>query len=1028
MSAEDRIAESVARDRAVLDSLAEGVVVHDVTARIVSSNRAAQEILGLSVDELTGLTAVDPRWHAIHEDGSPFPGDEHPAIVTLSTGATVTDVLMGVRHSSGETRWLVVNSWPLHDASGDHVTGAVASFRDVTQQRRADEAVRGGLVKLEAALASMTDAVFISDASGNFVDVNEAFATFHRFGSRAEALMTLAEYPDILDVLTVDGRPAPLENWAVPRALRGEVVTEAEYTLRRKDTGESWIGSYNFAPIRAEDGEIVGSVVVARDITERKRAERQLAQMARLYATLSQVNQAIVRAKEPAELYQSICDVAVKFGEFTLAWVGLLDEGSGDVRPVAGNGADVANWPFEMVSTHKGVSKNGLVATAIRSRKIAITGDIEFDEKMRSVLGQIEGRDYHAIAAIPFGPRGETFGVLVLVSRRAGLFKEASEIGLLEEMGLDISFALETMATEAERERAEEALSESEQQYRGLFESSPVPVSLNEVICDAQGQPCDYRFLYVNPALEQFMGMTAAKLAGHTILEVAPLVDRAMVDRCCRVALTGVPDYFEGHSAGLNKDHATTVYSPRCGQFVTFIVDITERKRAEEQIAADAARLKLLANVSRAFGEAGPDYQAVVDRVVREIAEVLADNSQIRLLSDDAERMELVGSYARDPEISRALRDMSAQIAVRTDDPGPVGRALNGDATLVSAVDPKELLASYPPELRPVLERFMPRSFILVPLRVDARAIGALSLTRYRDEQPPFTEDDLNLAQDLADRAALAISKARLMTQVQHELVERRKAEAEVRALNESLERRVQDRTAALEVVNRELEAFSYSVSHDLRAPLRHMDGFSKILLDKYADQLDPEARRLLGIVVGSAQEMGVLIDDLLRFSRVARKDFERQPVDMDRLVRSVCVELRSAHPGRVIEFDVGTLCWVPGDQALLRQVWANLLGNAVKFTGQAETPRIEVRCERATGARRYTVRDNGAGFDATYADKLFQPFQRLHKASEFEGSGIGLAIVARIVQRHGGQVWAEGAPGAGATFGFSLPEGEEEQ
>ena len=257
---------------------------------------------------------------------------------------------------------------------------------------------------------------------------------------------------------------------------------------------------------------------------------------------------------------------------------------------------------------------------------------------------------------------------------------------------------------------------------------------------------------------------------------------------------------------------------------------------------------------------------------------------------------------------------------------------------------------------------------------------------------------------------------------------ERKTAELEVLALNAELERRVEIRTAALEASNRELEAFSYSVSHDLRSPLRSIDGFSQILLTEHADQLDAEARRVLGIVVRNARQMGILIDDLLAFSRVARKGLDRRPVDMEHLVRSVAEELRAAEPGRAIALDVGQLCPVSGYQALLRQVWMNLLGNAVKFTGPVAGPQIEVRCERISGECRYSVRDNGVGFDPLYADKLFQPFQRLHPMSEFEGTGIGLAIVSRIVQRHGGRVWAEGRPGAGATFGFSLPEQKEEK
>jgi PAS domain S-box-containing protein len=249
-----------------------------------------------------------------------------------------------------------------------------------------------------------------------------------------------------------------------------------------------------------------------------------------------------------------------------------------------------------------------------------------------------------------------------------------------------------------------------------------------------------------------------------------------------------------------------------------------------------------------------------------------------------------------------------------------------------------------------------------------------------------------------------------------------KRADDEIRALNAELEGRVIQRTIALEAANRELEAFSYSVSHDLRAPLRSIDGYSSILVREHADQLDEEARRLLGIVIRNVKHMGTLIDDLLAFSRVSRAAFDRRPVDMASLARSVADELRAADPDHEIAFDIGALAAAPGDVALLRQVWANLLGNAVKFTGPAEHATVEVRSELDDSECRYTVRDNGVGFDPAYADKLFAPFSRLHPTAEFEGTGIGLAIVARIVGRHGGRVWAEGAPGAGATFGFTLP------
>ena len=231
----------------------------------------------------------------------------------------------------------------------------------------------------------------------------------------------------------------------------------------------------------------------------------------------------------------------------------------------------------------------------------------------------------------------------------------------------------------------------------------------------------------------------------------------------------------------------------------------------------------------------------------------------------------------------------------------------------------------------------------------------------------------------------------------------RKQAELDLQGANAELEAQVQRRTIALEAANAELEAFSYSVSHDLRAPLRSIASFSQILLAEHAAALDAEGRRVLGVVLRNVKQMGTLIDDLLAFSRVTRITLEHRPVDMGRLALGMAEELQVASPDREIAFDIGPLADAPGDSALLRQVWANLLGNAVKFSGKVRHPAIEVRSERRDGMCRYTVRDNGVGFDATYVGKLFTPFQRLHATSEFGGTGIGLAIVARIVQRHGG-------------------------
>jgi CHASE3 domain sensor protein/signal transduction histidine kinase len=422
---------------------------------------------------------------------------------------------------------------------------------------------------------------------------------------------------------------------------------------------------------------------------------------------------------------------------------------------------------------------------------------------------------------------------------------------------------------------------------------------------------------------------------------------------------------------------------------------------ANQELRQRATRDQLLAEFSYALAETSLDVRAILLLVARRSAEMIGDSCIIRLASEDGVWLSPAAFYDPDPESCAFIRDTLAANPVRVDEPSLSRQVYeSGQPLIIPVVQVEQLRATVKLEYWPMLERLGSRSLLIAPLRLQGRSIGLLYLMRRGPDSPPYDNHDLQLAEELANRASLSIATGQLYAQI---------------------EQRVVERTVQLQAANKELETFAYSVSHDLRAPLRGIDGFSQALLEDYGDRLDAAGLDYLRRVRTAAQRMAELIDDLLQLSRVTRSELRREMVDLSALAADIATTLRQHEPQRALDVTIADRVVAQGDPRLLRVLLENLLGNAWKFTSQRPHAHIEFGLARHDGKPVYFVRDDGAGFDMAYADKLFGAFQRLHAATEFEGSGIGLATVARIAHRHGGRVWAEGAVDAGATFFFTL-------
>ena len=542
------------------------------------------------------------------------------------------------------------------------------------------------------------------------------------------------------------------------------------------------------------------------------------------------------------------------------------------------------------------------------------------------------------------------------------------------------------LAEAIQRKHSEEDKEQALQYYKGLFSNAVVGHAYHRIITDEAGNPIDYEFLEINRAFELFTGLTKEKVVGKRVTEVLPDIahdDFDWIGTYGRVALTGEPTTFSQYNRSLDQWYQVSAYSPKKYYFIVSFVNITNERLVQEALReSESLATVLFEHAPMALWEV--DLSSIRSKVAQiessgqvDLGRYLHDHPQA--LSDPVSAVRVCRANLRTLELfgAKTFQDFQLHLPKTSADTGVFQRVVPALVGHQNVVISEGTLAT-----------------------IDGRNIDVILNAKI----VPGYEATL---------ARVIVSAVDVTAQKQ--------AERQLRSLNEELDERVKERTAQLENANNELESFSYTVSHDLRTPLRAIDGFSRQLLEGYRGSLDEKGVHYLERVRAAAQRMGGMIDDLLELSRVTRLQMSREWVDVTSMAREIAEELRRSDENRQVEFVITDHMVANADKGLLHTVLDNLIGNAWKFSAKCPLARIEVGTLREGINTVYFVRDNGVGFDMQYADKLFVPFQRLHTREEFEGTGIGLATVRRIVNRHGGSVWAESTPEQGATFYFTV-------
>ena len=1069
--------------KSIFESNLDAILILNSDDKILEANSAAELLFGYSHDEIIKLSK------------SELINNKDPRLSTLLNELRIEGEVKGeiTLIKKNGSKFAAEISAILLDSNNQ----ISMTIKDINDHKQVENSLLDTHMKLDAIIESMTDAVFISDVEGNFIDFNDAFATYHRFKNKEECYKTLTDFTDYIDVYFNDGSLAPLDMWAVPRALRGETISNAEYMLRKKDTGETWWGSYSFAPIRDKNSSIIGSVVVGHEITHRKRREKALRNSEEKYRNIIEnIQDAYIRADKNGKIIMAspsavrmygfnsiqeimglsatsfysnpedrvhVLDELDKHGKLddneaeavrkdgTVFWVSQNAQNYYDekgqiqgtetfvrditIRKKAEEALSVSeenyrhlvkyaptfiyeidyNGPrfktvndamcqFSGYSREELLSMNPFKLLDFKSKQIfrdRINEGLSGEKIAENIEFNVLHRDGHKLWVIlnvkpTYREDGKLDITLVVgydITERKKLEQKKQE--LLEQVQLfneelEVSNEELQSTTEELREANEElqlqeyellnfnqVLKESELRFRRFFESGLLGV----IFWNIEGNITDAndKFLEMTGYTRDDLEMGRIDWAKMTPSEFQYLDERSLIE----LKNTGVnkmsfeKEYIRKDGSRIPIIVAGAMLDNARINGVAFVLDITERKKTETELKEYRDQLEDLVDSRTALLE--DTYESLKEK----------ENQYLTLFNSIDEgfcTVEVIFDADDKPIDYRFLE---------------INPAFEGQTGLVEAEG--KLMRDLAPDHE---EHWF-------------EIYGKIALTG----EPMRFVNEAKALNRWYDVYAFKIGdpEGREVAILFNDITKRKKAEDELKEYQDTLEEKVEKRTEELLKSNKELEQFAYVSSHDLQEPIRMVTSFTQLLERRYKGQLDADADDYINFIVEGAHRMKYLIDDLLAFSRLNTQVKEFEKVNLETVLNNVLSNLSISIKENNASINHDPLPMVMADKSQMMQVFQNLIVNAIKFHGP-NPPKIHVSAQNDENEWIFSVSDNGIGIDQEYQKQIFEVFKRLHTRKEYPGSGIGLSISQKIINRHDGRIWVESEFGKGSTFYFTIP------